>query len=546
MTPSTWLAWPLALFAVVFLAHTHGNMGCADSRWSIFTAVSLIDQHNADLDEYLPTLRARGFFFTEQVGGHYYTVYPLGASIVAAPAVAILRPIAGAAFRWRPSLRSAFERGQWERGCGPAGGEPILDLHSWTEQIVAAGVVAAAAVVVYAIARAEVTASAAAMVALLFAFGTSAWSTASRSLWQHGPLMLVLAVALLVQVRGWPLIFLGLALGFSYVVRPTAAVPLAIGTAWVALQHPRRVVAYAAGVGAVLAPFFLYNLHVYGTWLPAYYRPASYGDNPFVFDALAGSLISPGRGLFVYSPIFLFVPIGMVLRYRGHGFDLLDASLAASIVVHAAVTAWVNPSWWGGYSYGPRFFTDIVPYLMYFLVPVVAWIGGAPRGRTRRTAAALFAISCAASVAIHAQGALNPLATGWNVTPDDVNEHPIRLWSWRRPPFLAGLQRDVVPPDLNAVACAAPPGAPSAFAVVSNARHTLVVSWRPATDVPTEFVIESGTAAGLHNFPDRVVDTGLPTLTLYPVRPGTYFGRVRARNACGVSAPSNEIAVTVR
>lgn len=46
-----------ALFAIVWLCYAPGNLGCADSMWSIPTAVSLLDHGDADLDEYLPMLR---------------------------------------------------------------------------------------------------------------------------------------------------------------------------------------------------------------------------------------------------------------------------------------------------------------------------------------------------------------------------------------------------------------------------------------------------------------------------------------------------------
>jgi hypothetical protein len=225
----------------------------------------------------------------------------------------------------------------------------------------------------------------------------------------------------------------------------------------------------------------------------------------------------------------------------------LDASVLAAIVAHAVATAWINPTWWGGYSYGPRFFTDILPYFMYFLVPVVAWlVETSKRGRMYRVAAPLFAIASIASVFVNAQGALNQRAGDWNVNPDDINQNQMRLWDWRHPPFLAGWQADPKSIDLSKIACSAPPGAPSQFVLMSNSRHTLVLFWRPASDVPTEYVVESGTAPGMSNFPDRPVRTGLSTLTIYPVPPGTYFGRVRAKNACGVSPPSNEIRVEVR
>src|SRR5207247_9569316 len=109
-----------------------------------------------------------------------------------------------------PELRASREAAQWQRGCPPAHGEPLLILHSWTEQIIASSLVAFTALLLYAMARRELSTTHAAVFVLVFAFGTSAWSTASRSLWQHGPSMLILAAALLVLSRGSRLMLAGM------------------------------------------------------------------------------------------------------------------------------------------------------------------------------------------------------------------------------------------------------------------------------------------------------------------------------------------------
>jgi len=60
----------------------------------------------------------------------------------------------------------------------------------------------------------------------------------------------------------------------------------------------------------------------------------------------------------------------------------------------------------------------------------------------------------------------------------------------------------------------------------------------------TTFVIEAGSAPGATNI--AVFDTGGSGTALTAVAtPGTYFVRVRARNTCGTSPPSNEVVVTV-
>lgn len=559
-------AWtvPLILFVGIMAADLHGSMGCSDSRWSIPTAVSLLDQHNFDLDEYLPLLQDRGFFFTEHVGEHYYTVYPFGASILAAPAVVILRPIAAVVARRWPPVWTSMRNAQWARGCPPAGGEPIVDLHSWTEQIVASAIVALTALLLFAIARDELPVPDAAILALIFAFGTSAWSTASRSLWQHGPSMLMLAAALYFQRRrAWP-VAVGIALAFAYVVRPTNLVPLIIGIAWATWVDSRRLGVYLLGAAVVLIPFFAINLHVYGAWLSPYYHPAYHHGNLFFWEALAGGLVSPGRGLFVYSPVLAFAPIGILLKVQQRRFTALDLALLASVLLYWISTAWVNPSWSGGDSYGPRFSSDLLPYLTHWLIPVIGWLrhgrtwSASPQASALRSAkapryeagramiAAVFVATTMVSVLMHAQGVFNPAAMAWNREPVSLTEDPARLWDWRHPPFLAGFVAPSVVeplPDLRAIPCDAAPGAPTDLTIDSNRRNTVSASWHPGSGPIGFYTVESGTAPGSSDLPSR--ETRTPALTVTHVAPGTYYARVRARNACGVSGPSNEITLVV-
>ena len=127
--------------------------------------------------------------------------------------------------------------------------------------------VAATVVLVFFIAARETSMAMAIGVALVCAFGTTAWSSASRVLWQHGPSMLLLALALLLQQRG-RMSWVGVVLACAYVVRPTNAIPLAAAGAWILLSRPRQLPAFLIGAAAVLALFVWSNLRIYSGWLP--------------------------------------------------------------------------------------------------------------------------------------------------------------------------------------------------------------------------------------------------------------------------------------
>jgi len=104
-----------------------------------------------------------------------------------------------------------------------------------------------------------------------------------------------------------------------------------------------------------------------------------------------------------------------------------------------------------------------------------------------------------------------------------------------------------------------PPSAEISFQISSSLRlqgpTNLSVRWQGATavlagvapnggsgqDMPTSYVIEAGTAAGMANIASINVGGGSSYTTSVP--PGTYFVRVRGVSASGSSDPSNEIVL---
>jgi hypothetical protein len=93
--------------------------------------------------------------------------------------------------------------------------------------------------------------------------------------------------------------------------------------------------------------------------------------------------------------------------------------------------------------------------------------------------------------------------------------------------------------------CSAPPPAPYGFAATINGRQ-LQFNWAvPDTDEgPTSLIVEVGSATGLANLGVIAIDSTLRSGTVL-APPGLYVARLRAHNACGTSAASNEIAIRV-
>jgi hypothetical protein len=77
---------------------------------------------------------------------------------------------------------------------------------------------------------------------------------------------------------------------------------------------------------------------------------------------------------------------------------------------------------------------------------------------------------------------------------------------------------------------------------------TVVLSWTAPSsqDSPvTSYVVEAGSGSGLANLANVNTGNASTTLTAPGVPAGTYYVRVRAANATGVSGPSNEVVVVV-
>lgn len=76
--------------------------------------------------------------------------------------------------------------------------------------------------------------------------------------------------------------------------------------------------------------------------------------------SLIGILFSPGRGLVVFFPLVLYVPYGLYLLYR-EGNRKWAITFGSLIVISFIFYSYWY-AWWGGVSWGPRFFVPLFPF----------------------------------------------------------------------------------------------------------------------------------------------------------------------------------------
>ena len=89
--------------------------------------------------------------------------------------------------------------------------------------------------------------------------------------------------------------------------------------------------------------------------------------HPLSLEAILGLFVSPSRGLLIYSPFFIFVPIGYWRARAESRSRFYFFSLLVTIGGVLVLSMWQN--WDGGWGYGTRMLTDLLPYAALLLIP---------------------------------------------------------------------------------------------------------------------------------------------------------------------------------
>ena len=127
--------------------------------------------------------------------------------------------------------------------------------------------------------------------------------------------------------------------------------------------------AFVIPLVAVAIAIAFYNLARYGDPLNTGYLPEE-SFSAIWWQGIAGQLVSPGRGLFLYAPVLLLALPAVPTFFRRHR---PEAALAwAIILVHVLLYGkWFM--WHGGYAWGARFMVPTIPFFVIGLAPVIEW-----------------------------------------------------------------------------------------------------------------------------------------------------------------------------
>jgi hypothetical protein len=191
----------------------------------------------------------------------------------------------------------------------------------------------------------------------------------------------------------------------------------------------KSLVPLAAGALPVGIALLLYNLARFGSALQTGYLGDAAGESFSVplWVGVPGFLWSPGKSVFVYTPVFLMLAVWG--RSFARRFPAFTSMLVGIIVLHLLVFGtWI--AWWGAWSWGPRFLVPLVPFLSLALAEGIA----TSRSRALRAAAlGLGALSIAIQILGIAvdQDVYIPTLFPLNPLPDTLT-----IWDLRYQPIV--------------------------------------------------------------------------------------------------------------
>jgi len=383
-----------ALALAVYLVHYRYRFWAAGGDTTPAELLPLALERNHSL--YFDGFESPGAFWFHRVGGHTVSGYPIVPGFFNIP---------------------AYRIAQWR-------GVPLDSEHRSMLSMISASIVTAASVAFFFLALSHLVTRRSTAIGgtLVYAFATTAMSVAARGMWQHGPSLLFLTIALWLLARGdlLSVALSGLPLGFAVFNRPVNLLIVAPLAAYVLWRHRRAFLLFCAAAAIPAALLAWYSVHYWGTITTLGQYPAGNWFLGRFGPGIAGLLVSPSRGLFVFTPLFLisFVYACVVLRHptREPLLTALTIGVALTLLLYAK---WY--SWWGGTSFGYRLLTECVPALTILLA--VGWERLFARSVALRFVLASFA---AWSLAIHLLGAFY-----YPCGSPDVNAHPEHLWDVR-------------------------------------------------------------------------------------------------------------------
>jgi hypothetical protein len=411
---------------------------------------SLLLDHSLYLDQWIEPYHARSpgedFYFVVNSHGHWMSMYPIITPVVVTPLYVL--PAWWLSRQLPPLYPYSFD---------------FVVIANTMEKLSASLIAAMSGAVLFLAFRKIASRNVSLAVALIYGLASNTWAISSQALWRQGLTELSFAFLLwaLFRVPGstsapfWA----GLALAVATANKPLEAILIMPFLLYFGCGQWKKLLLFLTPLAALGSLVLAYNLYFFarllggfgvrtlgmggsgritllaplavglpGSLVGAYPAPplAAGGSGHITRLArigvgLAGSLVSPSRGLLVYSPWVAFAFWGAARLWKEKSFAWSRPLIVALAAMFMVQVGWQE--WWGGWCFGPRYLTELLPFFAWFLVPVWASI------RARPVLRVAFAATVAIALWVQVVGAFYYTVGNWDRRPVNVPFEQ-RAWDW--------------------------------------------------------------------------------------------------------------------
>jgi len=429
------------IFCLVYLVYNINGrtMGAGDTIPASLLPFSILENHNLYLDQFYNYFESNSLlpFFAKEIDGHLLSVYPIVTPI-------LITPLYVLPFLFLKSAHIPIDM------LNPG----FVLIVSIMEKLAVSLIASLSVIFVFLSVKELINKRTAIIVALIFAFATNTWATSSQAFWQHGLIELLLAVSIYLILMNEKhasdkiIISLGIISGLFIFNRSADSILLIPMILYILALRDQRIIYYFGAMALAGTPFLFYNLHYFGNLFGGYNVMATQIHfNSEAIIGFVGLLVSPSRGIFIYTPIMLFSIVGYFKIFKLSNNSVKNFLFASGFSVLGQILLYgAFICWWAGWSYGPRFLTGMLPLLAMFLGLYIKDISFDIKNRKKLLIVGVFSVLLIWSIFAQIVGVFYFPNGNWDADSGVTLTNTEKLWDWKDTPITRSFDAGIVPP----------------------------------------------------------------------------------------------------